>query len=382
MALLRGLNPAYMPQQPQGSLGQELGAGLGQGLEMLAQQRLQDLAGRAERQRTASGLQEIIAGLSPERAQALSGLSEKQLSDYMKMLGEQGRAAGFERALQGLGGGAAPGQVPTQEPVTPGGAPKIGDPALSTEDNRRLAEMRQRDVHFGQKQKLEKQKLFQDREDTAYRKEINAQRTLHDIKNMLELEQRGQLNDPKYLQFLEAMGADYDQLKNPETSIYEKLNSRFIMSIKDAFKGKISDNQMAAFLKQFPKLTQSPIARKVVLKLLESAYQADQLEAQAIRDIREQYGDNLPLDFSSQINKRIMPELERLSVSVGDLLENPFILGEGTEIATVPEASPANRGKAYFDTESNTWKISDGSKMITAKDREQAKKVVDRIKGR
>lgn len=162
----------------------------------------------------------------------------------------------------------------------------------------------------------EKQQAFKMTEPfraEAFKEEENARHMQDVIGEQLTLSKSGKMNNAGFLEFLERFGLDFNALKNPKTEQYQSLEKEYLKDLKSIFGGKISNDEMKAFLKGIPKATNSPQAREAMLDRWRSYYEAKGLKAKLIREITAENGGIPPYDLRDKVSERLNIEQEKLA---------------------------------------------------------------------
>jgi len=302
-------------------LGEGLGSGLSSGLQMLAQQKLTELASRQQQAKSQQGFAGI--GYTPQEAAALSLLPESLQKSYLANYGPLEQPMGLEQQLAGLGG--AQGSPLAQQASAPGaitpegvGAAPITQPAApqrrltrEQEKQRKLEEYRENKLV--QTEKLTTRKMVQKGVEEEIASGQRAQEILNTLGEMRELTAKGTLDHPGYLNALERLGLDYDVLKNPDTQVYQSLEKEFLRDLKPIFGGRITDAEMKQFLRSIPKATNTPEARNKIIDKLERLYSGKSLRTQVLQRLMDENNGEVPHNWKALVEKEVKPELDELA---------------------------------------------------------------------
>lgn len=362
------------------SFGGSLGTALGQGLQALAQGKIQQM----QQQKIASGIQSLM-GVSPRDALAMASLPESTLNTVLKSKLQQQANIPFAQALSSImGEGAA---MQPQETETP--TPEQEIPSTSPEANiTPLAAGQQSEQRPGVPKKsaeqqsvmpkkpeisgVNAQQAFQlaqlktQREKNAWKVNEKYLNTLSEKKDaadegmmavdrIIELNNKGDLIDPKVYGVLHKYGWDLDALFNGDSTELQKLSTVFYKGFKSIIGGRITGKEFEMLSKGIPTLAQTKEGRDAVLRNLKYMFQIDQLKSDTANQIIEQKGQP-PLNLKALVDKKIKPQVEEI--------KNKFIAGI-SELPTgsqVDELPPAWKypGKEFLDNKTGKKLVSDG----------------------
>lgn len=312
---VRGLPILFQKQEPQGSLGAELGAGLGQGLQALAQQKMESLGQRQQMQQRAGGLQNLL-NISPQEAQSLAGLDENILREVVKALGDQGRVSGIREALGGE-------SVPDTQQASTG--IDLTSPFLKPEDVIKTSEIRERRRAADQKISLDETRaLRQESQQNRKAQEEN----INVINSMMELSKEGDLNDPLYVAGLKFFGLDdVKALLSPDSQQYQKYEQHFLKNINKLFPGRVTDRQLREYQRGLPTLMNTKEGRERVFNDMLKTAQGAILYDKEISKIMRETKNNPPLDLHDVVMERIHPKIDKIwkQTSFGKNLEGSHI---------------------------------------------------------
>ena len=257
-------------------LGGGLGAGLSSGIQMLAQQKLQEMAARgkvAEEQRKQQQVQQ-----KETAAYQQMGMDERQASAMAALPADVKKQVFKQQMLsQLLGGRETPGEPDAAIPGQAVGAetPQISPEDLSTEQ---IAAISQVDPAVGRVLMSEKKlQVTETREKfkttKEYRKKINEdfrdyKQTEDRLNRMEKLQEEGDLTKPSTAFLLEKMDLPLGVLSNPESEEFDKLSKDLLKNIRTYFGARINVVEVQNFLKTIPKLTNSPEGRTRIIRNL------------------------------------------------------------------------------------------------------------------
>lgn len=186
-------------------------------------------------------------------------------------------------------------------------SPSINPNVKSILRKRRDEEQKQfsklRDRNFDKTEKLRSEINLQ---------EENAKELTSLLDRQKELNEKGDMNYPGTLMFLENMGLDsLDSLKTADTQEFIKNNGTFLKNLKQYFGGRITDNEVNQFMKTIPNVYQSPEGRRRIIASLQVAAQASLARAQAMDSIIEANGGIPPITLERDISKVAGPLIDR-----------------------------------------------------------------------
>ena len=349
MAITLGSNSAR--------IGHALGTGLAQPihqhLDLMAQQKLQEIQQNqlarqqhAERQRYAQGLAPL---LGTPTAQFLSNLGPDERKSALQNLqvlmqfSENPRQQQQPQQMEQQGGlNALVGQQQQGQELQPGAlnaltgqkngsiTPEQQQEQQQQMDRAKLAqdvftsphERREREKVELQKQKIANQeKAAKFQEKSAAFKETKPERTeiikgekgakenIARLERMEELSRKGKLNSPLYLEFLRKSGFDIPALTSPDSQEFRKLETDFLRDARNIFGGRVTNYEMNTFLKAIPSLSQSPEGRERVIHNLKLFNQA---ALETLREILKENGGIPPFDLMEQISDKSAPKIDKI----------------------------------------------------------------------
>lgn len=297
------------PKQREQSWGEILGTGLGQGLNSLIKHKV-DEAGRANNLKRFQGM-----GLTPQAAEILNYVQEVD-------------PAKFTQVLQGFGPNAyaQPHQYQPEEYVneqiqTPGGENISVQKEIPVKSGGPLFEDKEAKKRAHEEQKLINKEVYPFIKDVQQKSKGAKENDLR-LNRMEKLIESGKLNNPTFASLLKTLkhgiwglGIDLTHLLEPESQEFEKLSNDFIKNAKDVFGGRLTDQDLKAFLATVPTLSQTNQGKKAVIHNLKLFNKAAELREVAARKLLTKYGNRPPLDFEAQVEDLIKPELDNISQS-------------------------------------------------------------------
>lgn len=302
-----------------GALGSALGTGLSAGISGLLQNKIADIERSKGIQRTRQGLEALgaPAGLEnlPENLQNLV------VKDLLQRPQRQANVSALERLLGGgpAGENSGSAQGPSNLLGSQGG--------LSSQDFNNLARL-----GLQQRKTEQHQKQFETSHAFNIQKEINrnsapyikenldkleaAQKDLPNILRMQELntEYSNAFPNPTLWNLAQKSGLDWESFLSPEALEFQKLGIQKLKGASKVFGGKVSNNEMAVYLKQIPNLMQTPEGRAVIIRNNEIENKVERLWGDAINSVIEANGGEIPKGLQQRVHKMVDPELDRLSL--------------------------------------------------------------------
>lgn len=275
------------------SLGASLGSGLGQGLSMLAQNKMHQIS----TEHKSKAWQSI--GLDPDTANFIVSQPEwlqKELVGRLEGLGQQ-QSPQVSPGAEGEN---------VQQSLQAKPTVKIG---MSADEKKRS--------HEDQKGII--------KEVYPYIKEVQSQAKVakeNDLRlnRMEKLIETGKLNNPQYASLLKTLkkgvwgvGLDLTSLLSKESQEFEKISNDFIKGAKGIFGSRITDADLQYFLSTIPNLSQSNEGKSAVIRNLKLMNKAAEIKANGARELLRHYNNKPPLDFESQVDDLIKPQIDAIA---------------------------------------------------------------------
>jgi len=297
-------------------MGGRLGASLGTGLQQIAQNKLAMLLKpyeqQVERSQYAKGLTPL---LGQQTASFLSNLNPEErkyaLQNLSGLMQLQGQPASALQALQQpqqqhLKEGQPQEQMPSDR------AKLIQDIFTSPHERREEEKLNLRRQQLEQQ---EKQAAF--KETKPERKEIlasskSAKENLARLNRMQELSNKGQLNNPLYIEGLKKFGLDIPALTTPDSQEFRKLETDFLRDAKNIFGARVTNFEMSQFLKSIPSLSQSKEGRERVIRNLKIFNEAALARSKAMKEIVKENKGVPPFDLMEKLDEKLSPRIDKL----------------------------------------------------------------------
>lgn len=316
-----------------GRLGTQLGAGLSTGLEMLAQNKLNQFAQRQQQMQQAKGLG-ALEGISPAMAQDLALLDPQTLQTALKGLQEQNFARNWLQQQQ----------IAQQQALSSSGAEEV-QPGLPTvpglpapRNSKEALEIAK--IAAQERKEQAKQQREIDKETLPTFQEISKEGKVaaHNDKILDRVEQlvtKGNLGSPILNSTINTLahgifgiGIDLNSLKTADAQELEKLSIEFVKNAKDIFGSRLTDLDLKTYLKGLPNLSQSREGMQRVIQNMRIANAAAQLRSAAQNEIIAENGGKRPRNLEELVEKRVSPQLDQLAsqFKIAEL-NKPTILG-------------------------------------------------------
>ncbi len=305
------------------TFGGALGTGLGEGLSALAQKKLEQLGVSEKKEKMASSL--VQGGLmNQEQAAAFSEMPPQVQQTMMKELLQGPQNQAFAEALGGImsGGGEGPqaqdqfqeGAISTKG-LSRGSAVQLANLAMKKQ------KLSQQERKMSQEERLSRFKETKDIRKEIFEKSRAARQNITDLDRMTELESKGKLDTPGYVEFLKRSGFDIQALMEPDSEEFEKVKAGFLKNAKQIFGARISNFELEAFLKSIPSLSQSPEGRKRVIANLKRFNQMDLAYNHSLREIMKKEKGVPPLDLMERLDKKV----EKKAVAISDQFKKDLL---------------------------------------------------------
>lgn len=178
------------------------------------------------------------------------------------------------------------------------------------------------------------------------------------LDRMNELNKKNELQHPLLYSALSKVGLNIPSLQNADTQEFAKLTNDFLKDAKSIFGARVTNYEMAQFLRTIPSLEQTQEGRNRIIRNLKLAGKAAQIKAKAMRDIIKQHNNIPPLDIQERVEDRVGDQLDKISK----------LFSSGKKIAdfsSMQEADPAlYAGKTGTDFSTGKKYKSNGKEWI------------------
>jgi len=352
----------YFPNQVP-STGQKAGeafaGGIGNALNMLAQQKVAHVQQRHHATQMGQALESL--GIPAQVAMLPESIQQAFIKQHLAAPQQQA----FAEALSGLLGGEQQGEQSQQgQQIAPQLQQVMGQGAqqgqqlqqqhgmqqarpsgtnipkgLNQQQAMQLAQVglkkqaiEQQRQQFMTKQELEQQKR-QDRKQMHWDKETApAYKEIEDLAKaasdsdmrlgrMEELNEGGGLNSTAFESVLRTaegilpfgMHLDLTALRSADSQEFNKLSTDFLKDAKKFFGSRVTDSEIKLFLKTVPQLSNSPEGRRRVIQNLRLFNEAAKIRATIADNVIEENGGDRPYNFKSLIERRAKKQLDDIA---------------------------------------------------------------------
>lgn len=398
--------------------GGRLGAAFGNGIQLLAQQKLNQMAQRQHTSQVAKALENL--NFSPQAASAISqlpqNLQEKLLVGFLDRQKNSYAPEGYQNSpFQQQQQMQPQQQLPRPAPYRPepialpesgretvrAAANDMGIPKAMTSQQALNKELyggrsianpqptieptvvpqRQQDTAAPQQQNQEAaqqhpleatQPFFpKDRgeaEDArenykTYRDGLKAAKEVSkDIKRMDVLQKSNKINTPLWSAAVKAVthgimghGLDVTSLLSPESQEFNKIATGFLKNAKQYFGARMTQGELELFMETIPTLTNSHEGRQVLINNLKIFNEAQILRGQLANELTNYFEGKIPANLDELVEAAGKDQL--------DALANEFINGtrNGAEIAAKTKVHDELPDAKNFD--GKTFVNDDGKRM-------------------
>lgn len=345
---------------PGSQIATGLGAGLSQGMQDLANFKMQQYAQRQQAARTQSALEQY--GIPKEQAQAVSQMDPAMQQAYFKnylqapqneayanawqqMLGGGQQAPMPQTGMQTLTAAQQPGMPTTPSQMAQQGAPSLK--GLSKEQIEKLGPLALQKQQFERKEAAKlsetdwkKAQYFDERTKPEY-EEVKGKSKIADenqmrFDRMKELIMKGQLPTPGWANTLDSMaqgilgiGINLNSLMGADTEEFKKLSADMMKNAKEYFGARITDKDLEAFLKTIPTMSNTDEGKLRIIHNLELFDKANKEKYKIMNDIMEENDGMRPKNFTQQVERRFMPVQKEIADQFKkgvrqDYADNPF----------------------------------------------------------
>lgn len=328
-------------------LGESFGGGVNQALQLLAQQKLQDMLQQKQAaQFKAGGLPEVLAFMDPQvqasylrdfaaaQQSAQGQQQESQLNDILAQLTLSPQKASLSvldkevtpreayaavhspedvKQFYDEPKAEAPGAVLQQESI------KLNN-FLQREDLSPTMKNALRSKFAMRSDKLEKQQEKVDKATEKYYTEIleNAEVAASGNERLNEMEriiEEGKLSNPLTASTVGALektlGVDLSWMLKEGSQRFKKVQAEFLKDLKKIFGARITDTDIREFMKSIPNLGQSDKAKMAVIRRLKDLNEARSLKSDIMKKIIEENGGYRPANLRSLVQERYKKALDQ-----------------------------------------------------------------------
>lgn len=166
---------------------------------------------------------------------------------------------------------------------------------------------------------------------------------LAESKRMEKLNNSGKLSPALWSSAVKLIGAggygpDLTSLLSPESVEFDKIATGFLKNAKNYFGSRMTEGEVNLFLRTVPSLMQSQKGRSRLIQNMQNMFEAGNIRAKAIQDIKKELGGRTPANLESLVEEAVGPEIEAL--------HNNFIEG----IKSNPTTNKYVAGKTYTNS--------------------------------
>lgn len=370
--------------------GGRLGAALGNGLNQLAQYKLEHISKQYERQRERS---EYAKGLAPllgnDTANFLANLGPDERKVALQNIGalmQLQQQPGQQQGMQGMQALQSP-----QTQFTPEGAeyspvnydqmrqaqqqpqqPQPNDRAKLIEDIFTSPhEKREREKLGLKKQQIEGQFGKETREFSKpyIEKARAAKANLRDYEELIKLADSGKLRSGNTYQLMSKLGLQ-DFGRNGNTQTAEKLIARLAQNVNGVFgsNSRVTNFLEQTFQRSLPSLRNTPEGIKAISIINMAADKGSLAKDNIRKEVLRENGGRLTADVEDQIENRSAPIIDQLDRQAFRDAQNAIrhkVKG-GTQAKVFNDLPPANQyvGKKIRDKQTGQILVSNGSDWV------------------
>jgi hypothetical protein len=222
----------------------------------------------------------------------------------------------------------------------------------------RYARSLQKKVDLIQAARLEQEIIKNKKKDQPYFTKLATEKNNNrinksTIKQMIQLNDSGKLDDARYVKALEFFGLDdLNALLSPESQQYKKLYNRFLGSLKDTFGSRITNFDANLFMQGLPGLMNSREGRSRIFKDMMRAYEASDILYDAKRSIIAANNGSIPPDIDLQAQEIADKKLDAIWNNFASSIGQPQAMTEEIydDISQINK-STLNKGDQVIDQE-------------------------------
>lgn len=346
---------AYVGEIARRDLGEEHGQALNEALGQFANYKFQEMMKRNDRNRlkeTYGQLGQTI--LSPEENEAFSNIlantPQEEHSALMQVLPQlfamkrqqsqqqpSSQPSGFQNFMGQIGQSSGVAQIPQQQqqPIAqPTRAQQPVDsmqllsrafesPAIrfqrekmQTETPALIEKKLSREQRGKESEAIRKENAF--KATSKFREETqNLEKGAIDsdmrLGKLYNLAKKGELIHPLAYSALKKLGMDVPAFMSADTQQFDELVTNFLRDAKSIFGSRVTNYEMATFIKSIPSLQNTDEGKMKIIKNLKIYNAATKIRAQEMRKIMKENNNIPPLDLREQLEERIGGKLDKLS---------------------------------------------------------------------
>lgn len=399
--------------------GASLGEGLGQGLQALAQHKLNQVLERQVQKRDAENLQSV--GFTPQeskflaaqpaqlrptyiqqlRPQGSPGQSSAQQAQQQSFTPQQQEQAGLEelmsslrpqqssmvsqRALESLKGSSGEGylaqllgsqlkqparqqpqamarpqpEIPTEKTASPTVAEALTTPRAKPA-TQSASDLKERSTINKEQRKTthDTVKGINDSYKAAKESDVRLDR-------MQKLVDSGKLNRPEFASLVKGFKIPFlnthvglpQNWLTPESQEFDKLSTDFVKGAKAVFGSRMTQGEVDLFLKTVPSLTNSDEGKRALIRNLKLMNDAVKVKKTALDAIKEANGGSYPANLDELVEEVAGPRLEQIK----DKFVSGGLMGSEDESRSLPSISEYEAGDMIENPKTgHTFELLDG----------------------
>lgn len=302
------------------------------------------LAGLSGEQKPSSPAQQVNQGPQEDQlSQMLRQATEPQQQQQKASLPPYKRPLTMQEVAQQLLGGAtqqvpedqkvSEEKAPPRSPPLPGNKPEekrnqlselLKNPRLTPEHRLKVEALKQQrelaEKNLSAKAQEEVNKETKPVYDQIQKEARVAKENDMRLDRMEQLINNGNLSSPTWSALIKAIGhgifgfgIDLSAALTADSQEFDKLATDFLKGAKDTFGGRVTNDEVKAFLKTFPSLTQSKEGKKRVIRDLRIFNKGKKARKEASDAILKENGGERPGDYEQLVDDRTNDILDELA---------------------------------------------------------------------
>jgi hypothetical protein len=326
--------PELIPSQSLGSMfAQNLGSGLGAGIQDLVEHKLNEVKGIKFWK---------SLNLPDDIARSFASAPEKMQRDLLERIEGIKFGAisnqGQQSQQQQMQGQPQQQQLDQQGQPIPQSSQQLGQQPAQQEGGFTLGPTKEERRHretITQQKELAQHAAAKDIIHESNQKAKAAKEDLRDIDRLEELQNSGKLDSPGFHEFLTRSGLDVSALRSPESEEFQKIQANFLRNAKNYFGARVTDKDIEYFLKTIPTLSNSNEGRaRIFANLKRIARGADEYN-EALNEVIKENKGVPPFNFEYEVGKRVDKRLDRIAEEFRKDLAKPIPKEQNKYIAAL-----------------------------------------------
>ena len=181
------------------------------------------------------------------------------------------------------------------------------------------------------------------------------------IDAMKALDERGELDSAEKYSFLKTFSLDYPALLKPGSQEFLKLRTSFLKGLKPIFGGRVAVQAMNNYLSGIPDLMQTKEGRQRLYRDFRLMNEAELAIRNARDSVIEENVGKQPSNLRSLATKRSKPEVDRIYGQLKESFNAPRSYTKGARLQKLPEASSVpqgtriQKGNTVYIARNNKW---------------------------